>query len=1193
MRPIKLVMTAFGPYAGRVELDMDKLGEKGLYLITGDTGAGKTTIFDAIVYALYGKPSGDNREADMLRSKYADPKDPTEVELTFSYGGKEYRVKRSPRYQRPKLRGSGTTTHEPEAELIFPDGRRALTKPNEVTAAVEEIMGIDRSQFLQIAMIAQGDFLKLLLASTETRKEIFRQIFKTELYRELQTRLSNEDRELGDRLKKLRSSISQYISGVCADEDEERCTRLENIKNGRAPTAEAAELIEEIIASDGKLTEKIQNELALLETALHDIELRIDKAEETERLKKKLSDKHAAMEEAEKALENAKASLEAERGKAAGKEALQRERTLIENELPEYEQLDRLGKEITKTEKNLENDRNTLNRNDIALSRKRESIADCKAELAGLAGAEGNHERLKAEQRVLDEQIKNITDFILLRDRCAVLEPQLNTVRAHLGELKAEKPETDRLTALAVLLEKELPQYDALSVLLRETQADKTALAKTEQRLNKAKNDREKAEKLLADARAELAALTDAETNREKLSTKKADAEQQMQSLNALRENICGLRDTEKLLAKRQKEFLMADSLAAKAESDHTAANRAFLAEQAGILAAALTDGLPCPVCGALHHPAPAKFSPDAPGEEELKRLKAAYEAADDKRELASRAASAEKARRDEKETQILSSLPELTGLTDINAAEDAVPTLLASAETALSELSKQIAAENRRIDRKRDIEKLLPELETQAAEAADAQHTLETAGASLRSGIEEKNRQLDALRSTLSFATRTEAEQKLRDCRKIIENNRRDTEDCEAKEKKLAADHTAVSSKCEHLREQLARTSMAGVNANEIDSAADGMLKNKQAERGKLSGEADRARKSILRKTELEGILSGEEQAEKRLSDECANLRNAIEFNAATLISQRQTFDEKKNKCRFADMHSANRRIGELTAELARMDMALKTAEDSFGRENRRLIELSTKESDLLEKLAAAPTIDLEAEKICQAKAKLHHAVLREKEKETAIRMAKNRAALTSIHERSEELREAEEKYKWLHSLSATANGSVSGKDRVMLETYVQMSFFERIIRRANTRLMVMSDGQYELKRREKADDQRGKSGLELDVKDHYNGSIRSVNTLSGGESFKASLALALGLSDEIQSSAGGVKLDTMFVDEGFGSLDADSLEQAMKALTALSDGNRLVGIISHVEELKNRIDKQILVTKDRSGGSKVDINC
>ena len=208
MRPIKLTVSAFGPYAGKTVLDLDKLGENGLYLITGDTGAGKTTIFDAITYALYGEASGDNREASMFRSKYADANTPTEVELVFSYAGKTYTVKRNPEYERPKSRGEGFTTQKAEVQLKYPDGR-VVTKQRDVDNAIRDIMGINRSQFLQIAMIAQGDFLKLLLAPTEERKKIFRQIFKTQLYQDLQDRLKKESGQLNDKCDAVRNSIKQ------------------------------------------------------------------------------------------------------------------------------------------------------------------------------------------------------------------------------------------------------------------------------------------------------------------------------------------------------------------------------------------------------------------------------------------------------------------------------------------------------------------------------------------------------------------------------------------------------------------------------------------------------------------------------------------------------------------------------------------------------------------------------------------------------------------------------------------------------------------------------------------------------------------------------------------------------------------------------------------------------------------------
>jgi exonuclease SbcC len=215
----------------------------------------------------------------------------------------------------------------------------------------------------------------------------------------------------------------------------------------------------------------------------------------------------------------------------------------------------------------------------------------------------------------------------------------------------------------------------------------------------------------------------------------------------------------------------------------------------------------------------------------------------------------------------------------------------------------------------------------------------------------------------------------------------------------------------------------------------------------------------------------------------------------------------------------------------------------------------------------------------------------LEEKIKIIHARISSNQDIYDKIKVRTGEIEKVEKKWKWVKALSDTVTGNVSGKDKIMLETYIQMTYFDRIIHRANLRLLKMSGGQYELIRRAEAGNRTSQSGLDLDVKDHYNGSLRSVKTLSGGESFKASLSLALGLSDEIQSSSGGIKIDTMFVDEGFGSLDEESLDGAIHALTDLTEGNRLVGIISHVSELKDRIDKQIIVRKEKTGGSFIQI--
>lgn len=255
MRPKKLKLSAFGPYAGCEELDMERLGTGGLYLITGDTGAGKTTIFDGIVYALYGAASGENREPAMLRSKYADAQVPTEVELLFENGGQEYKVRRNPEYERPAKKGGGMTLQRAEAELTYPDGR-VVTKQKEVNKAIIEILGLNRNQFLQIAMIAQGDFQKLLLADTKERQGIFREIFKTGGYQILQEKLKAESGKLSDELEFARRSVNQYLEGVLGKEE---------INFAKLPMEEAIAAIKELIGLDQEETENINCKLQNLQ----------------------------------------------------------------------------------------------------------------------------------------------------------------------------------------------------------------------------------------------------------------------------------------------------------------------------------------------------------------------------------------------------------------------------------------------------------------------------------------------------------------------------------------------------------------------------------------------------------------------------------------------------------------------------------------------------------------------------------------------------------------------------------------------------------------------------------------------------------------------------------------------------------------------------------------------------------------
>ena len=281
MRPIRLILSAFGPYAGRTELDMDQLGDSGLYLITGDTGAGKTTLFDAITFALYGEASGKNREPGMLRSQYAAPDTPTEVILTFQYAGQLYTIRRNPAYMRPAKRGGGMTQQAADAEMTLPDGR-VLTRRQDVDAAVKDLLGIDRGQFSQIAMIAQGDFLKLLLAPTEERQKIFRQIFGTGRYLELQNRLKSASGRLSQEADALNASVAQYIQGVLCAPEHPLAEKLAAIQQGAAPVAEVFPLLDALIAQDEQANAALAQERQALEEQLEALHLLLGQADETD-----------------------------------------------------------------------------------------------------------------------------------------------------------------------------------------------------------------------------------------------------------------------------------------------------------------------------------------------------------------------------------------------------------------------------------------------------------------------------------------------------------------------------------------------------------------------------------------------------------------------------------------------------------------------------------------------------------------------------------------------------------------------------------------------------------------------------------------------------------------------------------------------------------------------------------------------
>ena len=921
MRPLTLTLSAFGPYAGQITLALEQLGKNGLYLIRGDTGAGKTSIFDAIAFALYGEASGDQREAAMFRSQYAAPDTPTFVELTFESAGKTYRVRRVPEYTRPAKRGGGVTLQRAEAELTMPDGR-VVTRVKEVGQAVREIVGVDREQFAQIAMIAQGDFLKLLVASTEERMRIFRQIFHTGRYQKLQAALKDQLAALSRARDKLRDGLMQAVGSARYPADSVLGQRLADAQAGRLLLQETAALLDEIVRQDSAAQEAGRRALERLDKQIGQAARTLGQARELAAARIQLRDAQAKRPAIQQEMEKAGAARAALAARKPEREALAQQAAALAEEVRRHEACSRLDQALEAAQKRY--------------------TAGCAAQAACA---------------------KQLTD---LADQQAA---------ARAGQ--------ERLADSAIRAEKQ---------------------------------------------RAEHAALLE-----------------EQRAFNGLSRDLDAVAASARQYARVQKDYLAAAQSAEAAQGRYQQMNRAFLDEQAGILALGLQDGAPCPVCGACSHPRPAQVTLGAPREADLEQAKQ-----------------------------------------QATAAQDEAGRL--------------------------------------SAEAGQLRGALEAR----RAGLQQRAREL------------------LGDV------------------------------PCEEMAEQIA--------------AAGAALRDRLAA---CKSALDQAQQDMQQLDQFGHTLRTLEQAVQQAQARQAAAQQAIaraEQDTQHLARQKQ---ELADGLRYPDQAAARRAAQQTKDTIQDLDRRTEQAEQAYQACKSQADALEGTIAALAGQLEHAPEIDMETIQAELEACNARRRALEDGQTARAARLDRNQDALRALETHGAALAEAEQKWGWVKSLADTAGGQLVGREKIMLETYVQMTYFDRILARANTRLMVMSRGQYELKRRAQAENNRRQSGLELDVVDHYNGSVRSVKTLSGGESFQAALSLALGLSDEVQSAAGGVQLDVMFVDEGFGSLDEEALEQAVRALSDLSGGNRLIGIISHVEALARRIDRQIVVTKHGTAGSDAVIVC
>ena len=1026
MKPLNLTISAFGPFADKTELSFEKLGERGLFLISGDTGAGKTTLFDAICFALYGEASGSNRGIDSVRSDFALPATKTYVEFTFSHQGKQYRVFRNPSYQRPKLRGEGMTNESADAALYREENgekETLVTGFTPVKNEIERLLGVDAKQFKQICMIAQGEFLKLLYADSTERGAIFRKVFHTDLYADFQKKLKDAEKEKRIDFEDGEKRLLQYLQQMTGRELQK--TDLHQIET----------LIREQETSLHEMQQKqAQKEtlLAAQEESIQKLNLQIMEGRETERL----------LEQIVQAKQEWSVLHEQTAEKQLEQEKLKKQRIALDMIFP-------VAQDLEKANAMLENWKQSF---------------------------EKNSDRLNSAERSLQEIQRKKDDF-------AQRKPELEEKRNQLRKLQEEKECYIRKEEL----ETELLKYAQKKEVLEDTYTSlKEAQDKDKKQLEEWEKSILEIDKLQAEAELQTQTL---ELQKERIA--------QIDRLTELQKDIL---NKEKALRKLAQEYLAAEKIWQEVKAAADLAETLFLREQAGFLAAELTEGMECPVCGSVHHPHKAILTGNAPTEAEWKQKQAEQEAAAQKRQDLSEKGKAEK----EKLLLLKKNLHE--GCENLLLTVESLSEERMTAAEDCQTQQRELSEKKKMIDR---LEKRIPEKENlkQKLDVREAQILAKEKEIAEEQAIyQQKQGEYALLKEQLGALSAAEIDQTI----VLLLNTLRAAEQ----------EEMTLYESWEKTRGEKERFAALLEQAKTEICSAEQTVSDTEAQLEKVLAQCD-----------FESIKEYHMVLVERAVLEKMEQNNRQFFSELALLKQKA--DTMEEQCKHRERQ-----------DLAALEKQKQTLNDEK--------ETVKKDSDRLKQDIA-----------------VFENLLRQVKQEVTLRQ------------------KAVREYLPIMELSRTANGELAGKEKIAFEQFVQGFYFQKILQAANLRLKDMTEGRYLLLHAQKAANKRSQAGLEVEVLDHYTGKARSVRSLSGGEAFKASLCLALGLSDVIQAHAGGVRIDAMFIDEGFGSLDDRSREQAVEVLQKLSYGDRLVGIISHVSELKETIDKKIIVKKGSAGST------
>ena len=1058
MRPVKLTMQAFGSYGKRTVIDFEKTNQN-LFLITGDTGAGKSTIFDAIVFALYGEASSgiNKKDGTELQSQYVGPETEPFVELVFSEATgaekKTYTVRRVPRHFRPLKRGTGVKEESGSVSLIMPDDSEYPQK--ETDRKLEEIVGLTKNQFMQVAMIAQGEFMELLRAKSDDKKVIFRKLFHTELYGKIVEELGRRRKGKQQEMGQIRTICQTEASHVEVPADYEKAEELLILKK-------------RIVSSDRLSVVDLEEMLAILEDLCS-------------RLKERCSAAGKEYREANRLY------LEKRDACTAGLQLLRRFQELEQAE-QELEECKAQEKEIRETADQI---------------RKISDAYEIQAVYERYMDAE---KTVKAAERSLAEQ-----------------EEALPGLSKMYEETKKQTEETN------ALLHKEIENYTKVSEKAERAMNVFQEIRKAEQAISSASSAARQAENIASEARQNVSRLEENEqkwrSQAETLGQAGLLLERWQGEMNRMAEMEADLFSIRTLALemnkqkqaadKARQEYADASRIYEQKNKEYENSRRIFLNAQAGFIAKEqLRPGQPCPVCGSLHHPRPCQLEEDHQNlsRDELDVLGEEVNSLRSRQEDTASASRSAAALFQEKENTLTGEMEKLQRKLAENVPEGAeIPEKLTigQAEKILLERKQSLSQKEKGL--KEDVQ------------------TLKRLQSRLQ-GIETE-------KSELRTAAETAA-QKLTEAKALFAS-------CQARRDSLDASREY---------ETEAEAKMALAEAKERKSHAEQSSSRAEAAGQKAKSDLENAQTLIRRyRTELPG--QEKERGERKKAYERAMQEKAL------TESQWKEQTETRERTETA-------RLQEIIDAYNRKKAAAESRRDSAKKETGR------KKQPVPEELEAARD---------QAKARLDEAQ-KAQDREKGYYRA-DTGVYQALKPVMEERKKVMDEHRRLDELYNLLAGNVTGS-RMDIETFVQRYYLERILYAANRRFQDMTGGQFELRMFDIEKAGKGKNrGLDLMVYSTVTGKEREVRTLSGGESFMAALSLALGMADQIRAGSASVNLDVMFIDEGFGSLDEHSRDKAVRVLQNMAGDSRMIGIISHVSELKQEIEDQLIVQKDEEG--------